>query len=105
MSFRENIALNINTRLKELKITQKTFAEKLNIKQATVSKWVSGTQVPDIDLIPAVCKELGLTLNQLFGIDDANSDTLKAMKLYKAYIEHPDVRGSVDILLELKKDR
>ena len=105
MSFRENIALNINTRLKELKITQKTFAEKLNIKQATVSKWVSGTQVTDIDLIPAVCKELGLTLNELFGIDDANSDTLEAMKLYKAYIEHPDVRGSVDILLELKKDR
>ena len=105
MSFRENIALNINTRLKELKITQKTFAEKLNIKQATVSKWVSGTQVPDIDLIPAVCKELGLTLNELFGIDDANNDTLEAMKLYTADIEHPDVRGSVDILLELKKDR
>ena len=51
MSFRENIALNINTRLKELKITQKTFAEKLNISQATVSYCVSVSHVPDIYLI------------------------------------------------------
>ena len=103
MSFRENISIKIKDKLKELYITQKDFALAVGVKQAAVSKWVLGAQVPDINLLPVVCEVLGISLNELFGYNE-NIDSHKAMKLYKAYLAHPDVRGSVDILLGIKKD-
>lgn len=103
MNYREIISNNIKERLKQLNITQKDFASKVGVKPAAVNKWVLGTQVPDIDLIPSVCSELGLSLNELFGIDSKNADITEALKLYKAYQDHPAVRESVDILLERRE--
>ena len=104
MNFRENISNNIKTRIKEMNITQKEFAEAVGVKQAAVSKWVLGTQVPDINLIPIVCEALEISLNTLFGYKE-DIDITNAMNLYKAYLAHPDIRGSVDILLGIKKDQ
>ena len=84
-------------------MTQKDFAVAIGVKQAAVSKWVLGTQVPDINLLPIVSEVLGISLNELFGYNE-NIDSIKAMNLYKAYLAHPDVRGSIDILLGIKKD-
>lgn len=103
MSFRENISNKIKERLKESNMTQKDFALAVGVKQAAVSKWVLGTQVPDINLLPVVSEVLDISLNELFGHND-DIDSIKAMKLYKAYLAHPDVRGSIDILLGIKKD-
>ena len=103
MSYRENISNKIKERLKELNMYQRDFAVAVGVKQAAVSKWVLGTQVPDINILPLVCEVLDISLNELFGFND-NVDSIKAMKLYKAYLAHPDVRGSVDILLGIKKD-
>ena len=66
MSFRENISIKIKDKLKELNITQKDFALAVGVKQAAISKWVLGTQVPDINLLPVVCEVLGISLNELF---------------------------------------
>lgn len=103
MSYRENISNKIKERLKELNMYQRDFAAAVGVKQAAVSKWVLGTQVPDINILPTVCEVLDISLNELFGFND-NIDSIKAMKLYKAYLAHPDVRGSIDILLGIKKD-
>ena len=103
MDYRTVISENIKRRMKELKITQNELAEKIGVKQAAISKWCLGTQAPDTDLLVPVCEALSLSLNELFGVDDINEDVLEAMKLYQAYQEHPDVRGSIDILLELNK--
>ena len=103
MNFRENISNKIKDRLKEMNMTQKDFAIAVGVKQAAVSKWVLGTQVPDINLLPVVSEVLEISLNELFGYND-DIDSIKAMKLYKAYLAHPDVRGSIDILLGIKKD-
>ena len=104
MSYRENISKNIKNRLKEMNMTQKEFAETVGVKQAAVSKWVLGTQVPDINLLPIVSEVLNISLNELFGYKE-DIDSIQAMKLYKAYLAHPDVRGSIDILLGIKKEQ
>lgn len=102
MDYRTIISENIKKRMKELKLTQNDLANKLGIKQAAVSKWCLGVQVPDTNLIVPVCEALGITLNELFGITDVNSNTTEALKLYEAYKNHPEVRDSVDILLRRK---
>ncbi|MBQ5326761.1 MAG: helix-turn-helix transcriptional regulator, partial [Oscillospiraceae bacterium] len=48
------LAENISRRRKELKMTQKQLAEKLNISDKTVSRWETGAQIPDGLIIPDI---------------------------------------------------
>lgn len=50
---------------KEKKLTQKQLAEKLIITDRAVSKWENGRGMPDVSLIKPLCKELGITINEL----------------------------------------
>lgn len=50
---------------KEKGFTQKELAEKLNITDKAVSKWENGKSLPDILIIPNLCKELEITINDL----------------------------------------
>lgn len=45
--------------------TQMQLAEKLNISDKTVSKWESGAGYPDVSLLPALARVLGVTTDHL----------------------------------------
>lgn len=60
----------IKRRRKELGMTQKEFAELLDISSKTVSRWESGVQLPDVVLVPDIARILGITVNELYGITD-----------------------------------
>ena len=51
-------------------IEQKELGAKLNIVGNAVSNWENGRARPDINLLPDLCSELGITLYELFDIDD-----------------------------------
>lgn len=57
-------------RIKELreaaKLTQKATAEKMNVRQSTVSMWESGEAFPRSDKLPLLAKLLGCTVDDLF---------------------------------------
>lgn len=57
----------ISTRRKELHLTQKELAERLNISDKTISRWESGVQIPDAAIIPKLAKELELSIGELYG--------------------------------------
>ena len=46
-------------------LTQKQLAEKLNITDRAISKWENGRSVPDSAIMLDLCKELGITVNDL----------------------------------------
>lgn len=48
---------------------QKVFAEKISAQPNTVSNWEKGRSRPDISLIPMICDALGITLQQVFGLE------------------------------------
>ena len=50
------IAENIARRRKELGLTQKELAEKLNVSDKTLSRWETDKQVPDALMIPEIAK-------------------------------------------------
>ncbi len=50
---------------KQRGMTQKKLAEKLGLSDKTISKWETGHGFPDISVIPDLCRELGISANEL----------------------------------------
>ena len=61
----------ISSRRKELGMTQKDLAEKLNITDKAVSKWERGIACPDTASIPTLAQILGVSLEELMAAKPA----------------------------------
>lgn len=59
------IGNKIAAKRKDLGMTQSEFAEKLSVTRQTVSRWESGTVLPDIDKIPDIVSLLGVSCDYL----------------------------------------
>ena len=59
---------------KEAKISQQVLADALGVTRNTVINWEAGKYRPDADLFPPLCSLLGITLNDLFGIEPGPAD-------------------------------
>lgn len=46
-------------------MTQEELASRLGISSQAVSKWETDTSCPDISILPQLCKELGITTDEL----------------------------------------
>lgn len=60
------ISKQIITKRKELDITQKELANKLNVTDKTVSRWERGTTIPDVEMLKKLSVVIGLDLNEVF---------------------------------------
>lgn len=59
---------------KEKGYTQQELAEILNVSNKSISRWENGKTMPDLSLIPELCKVLGISINELFCGERLNSD-------------------------------
>ena len=57
----------IASRRKELRVSQKDLAEKLNVTAGAVSQWEHGRTMPDITMYPKIADALNTTVAALFG--------------------------------------
>ncbi len=55
----------IKTLRKEKNLTQTELAEKIMVSDKTVSKWECGMGAPDVSIMMDLCRELGITVNEL----------------------------------------
>ena len=55
----------IAQRRKEKNLTQMQLAERLNITDRAVSKWENGRSLPDASVMLGLCRELGISVNEL----------------------------------------
>lgn len=81
----KEIANSIRTLRLEHQMTQAQLANKLGVQYQTVSKWETGTTIPDTAMLPCLADLFGITIDELFGrkqtcyskiIPDDNSDFL-----------------------------
>ena len=56
-------------------LTQQELADRLNISSKTVSRWESGVQLPDVALVPEIARVLGITVNELYGLNESAAST------------------------------
>ena len=61
----QNMADVISSRRKELGMTQRELADRLNITDKAVSKWERGLACPDTAIIPKLAEILGVSLEEL----------------------------------------
>ena len=68
------IGENIRKFRKKNDLTQEAFAERLGVTYQSVSRWENGITYPDIELLPAICRELSVTADELIGIPSAEKE-------------------------------
>jgi len=50
---------------KEKNMTQQELADRIGVTDKAISKWENGRGMPDLSLMKPLCKELGITINEL----------------------------------------
>ena len=59
---------------RKLGIRQKDLAEKLGLKANAVGAWENGRSRPDIDSLPKMCEIFGISLYDIYGLEDPNKN-------------------------------
>ncbi len=67
----------IRRKRQEAGLTQRQLAQRLFVAESTVSKWERGLSCPDVALIPAVCRELGITEHEFFTARDDEREDIR----------------------------
>ena len=67
MSF--DFATKIKSLRKSFDLTQEEFAERLGMSSQAVSKWETGTAMPDISMFPILANFFSVTTDELLGVD------------------------------------
>lgn len=66
----EKLNERLKFQLKEQNMTQKQLAQKAGLTEANVSKYISGSQMPNLDTLIAISKALKVSLAYLAGEKD-----------------------------------
>lgn len=83
-------------------MTQSELARRLGVSVSAVGNWEAGLRRPDLNIVPALCQTLGITLGALFGIaprtDEVSLEARAMLRGYKALT--PDNRRIVDRMVD-----
>ena len=64
--------MDIGNKIKQLRLkagfTQEQLGTRLGISAQSISKWETGTTMPDISLLPLLSSELGVTIDEIFNL-------------------------------------
>ena len=78
--------LRLRELLDEQKWSQKELAEKCGLTAATVSRWLSGTNVPDIQGVVNMAKAFNVTTDYLLGVSSIRNSSDKWLSVEKRFI-------------------
>lgn len=62
---------------KEKNMTQQELALKLDVTDRAISNWENGRRLPDYSIIEKLCKELDITINELFACEKISNKDYK----------------------------
>lgn len=71
-SLKAQFFVRFSDSLMQLPITQKEFADKVNITQQTLSRYKKGDRLPDTEELHRLSKNLGVTTDWLLGSDESS---------------------------------
>ena len=75
-SIKKLVAENLKNVCKLKKIKNKDIAAHLGVTGSSVSHWLKGDNALDMDNLYWICRYIGVSLDQIFGIDPIYVDTL-----------------------------
>ena len=72
-----NVGKNIAKFRKEKKLTQEELAKKINVSPKTISSYENNHNLPNIEILISLSQELGVSINEILGINEENSKEIK----------------------------
>ena len=101
--------IEIGAKIKQLRIargmTQEQLGNELSVSAQAVSKWESGTTMPDIQLLPKISVLFGVSIDELFSMsDESKMDRIENMIESSHFISKKDFEDSERLLKELMLD-
>jgi len=105
-----NLSEKISSLRKAHNLTQEALGESVGVSAQAVSKWEKGDSLPDISVIPDICKTFGISADALLGNESSMSaevyldkalsvckDTDERMRLlHKVIVSSIDVKPAAD---------
>ncbi len=79
-----NIGENIKTSRKALGLTQEELAVQIGVTPQAVSRWESGSGLPDVTLIVSLADALSVTTDMLLGVDRRDTDESELASIKEA---------------------
>ena len=74
---RMNVGKNIAKLRKEKKLTQEELAKKINVSPKTISSYENNHNLPNIEILISLSQELGVSINDILGVNEENSKEIK----------------------------
>lgn len=68
-SIKPTVCENLRKVIKLKKVKNKDIAAYMGLSESSISHWLKGDNPPDVDNLFILCKYLGVSLDQIFGID------------------------------------
>lgn len=72
-----SISNTITSIISDYNLTQKSFAQRINVNQSQVSDWASGKSKPSFDAIREICLAFNLSADYLMGLKNFNEKKTK----------------------------
>lgn len=99
------MTIDLGKKIKSLRhsagLTQEQLAQKLSVTPQAVSKWESGTSMPDIQLLPELSVALGTSIDALFSLtDDRRMERIDNMLWDKRFLTQQEFENEERFLKE-----
>ncbi len=88
----EKIGKFISKLRKDKEMTQEQLAEKMGVSINAVSKWERGLSFPDVSLYKKLCKELGISVEELINGERDNSEEAKEKAIFSTILESNKIK-------------
>lgn len=101
--------IEIGAKIRQLRaernMTQEELGNELSVSPQAVSKWESGTTMPDIQLLPEISVVFGVSIDELFSMtDESRMDRIENMVDNVHFISEKDFKESERFLKEKNAD-
>jgi transcriptional regulator with XRE-family HTH domain len=93
-----NFSSNLLSARKRLGITQEALAEATGIARITIANWENGRKKPSMDMIKPLSLALGITSDELLGIESKSAPSQLLTNSIKNIVESDDFKVVLDHL-------
>lgn len=105
-SVKEEIATNLLFYRKKSKLTQKELADRIGVKNNTISQWENGTNSIDVEVLFNICEVLEVSVSDMYGsFSNTTELSLSASEMdIVSKFRKLDERGKLSITRALEQE-
>ena len=114
MTEQESFIKILSILLEEKNITQRELADKINVTEVTISRYLSGERSPRIEIVNKIAEYFDVSIDYLLGRVDVRKDTTSApadkefANFYESYKDLDDsdkeiLKATLDAIVRAKK--